>query len=108
MKCRNRGVTCALIFVIIIATTSIVGDFAGLEYFIWPVGVIVLLQPLALIIIAILLACRIHNFYKGAAKMRMIWIHVFNFLLVTVAAVAGTGIGNMIAAELVGLVSLYQ
>ena len=93
MKCRNRGVTCALIFVIIIATTSIVGDFAGLEYFIWPATVVAMLQPLALIIIAILLACRIHNFYKGAAKMRMIWIHVFNFSLIPVVA----GTGNIIA-----------
>ena len=93
MKCRNRGVTCALIFVIIIATTLFVGDAAGLKYFIKPVAVIVLLQPLALIIIAILLACKIHNFYKGAAKMRMIWIHVFNFSLIPVVA----GTGNIIA-----------
>ena len=36
-------------------------------------------QTLTLAIIVILLACRINNFYKGATKIIMIWMHLFNF-----------------------------
>ena len=32
-------------------------------------------------IIVILLARRINSYYEGAAKIRMIWMHVINFVL---------------------------
>ena len=50
-----------------------------------------LAQTLTLAFIVTLLACNIHNFYKGAAKMRMFWMHLFNFFLFIAYVTASIG-----------------
>ena len=97
MKCRNRGVTCVLNFMIIMTFASLltyvavhIDADAGLTYFKLIGAMVILLQPLALVIIVILLACRIHSVYKGAAKMRMIWLHLFNYLLLWFVGIVAT------------------
>ena len=83
MRCRNRGVTFALVFLEFITIVSIVGwavGYVGLDFELLAV-VIFILQPLTLIIIIIQLACSMRSFYKGAFRIRMIWLHLFNCLI---------------------------
>ena len=82
MRKVNAGVEFALLGMAIV---SIIAYFAFLytyHYlalsFAWLFSFI---QTFTLAIIVILLACRINSFYKGATNIKMIWMHLFNFIL---------------------------
>ena len=83
-----RCVICKVIFALILATLFTI-------FIIWQVGIqaaiydISSIQTFTLAFFVILLACRIHNFFKGAAKVRIFWMHLFNFFLFLIQSATG-------------------